>query len=99
MTQFDKYDLYAGKGSKRKARKIAFQTLLEKGLRNLYTIDVWSKKKDLVYSVMVYVDKETKEMIMSEIFSNGRKMKNRTFLETIIHRNDPRIPNEVRNWY
>jgi hypothetical protein len=38
-------------------------------------------------------------MKMQEFQHNGSKRVDYTYSETSINRNDPRIPNEVRNWY
>jgi hypothetical protein len=93
------FDLPSGRGAKRKARKKAFQNLATEGIRNYILVQVWSKKKIYQYEVMVYVEKETGVMKMQEFKFNGPKRKDYTYSETSIHRNDPRIPNDVRKWY
>lgn len=93
------FDLPSGRGAKRKARKKAFQNLLTEGMRNYVQVVVWAKSGFEYYSVMIYVDKETSVMKMQEFQHNGPKRLDYKYSEVTIHRNDPRIPSEVRNWY
>lgn len=93
------FDLPSGRGAKRKARKKAFQNLVTKGIRNYILVQVWSKKGLCQYQVMVYIEKETSQMKLQEFTFGHRNEFTCKYSETLIHRNDPRIPNEVRNWY
>lgn len=93
------FDFIAGKGAIRKARKQAFLNLVTEGIRNYILVAVWSKAGNITYEVMIYVEKETGIMKMQEFRFNGPKRKDYKFSEITIHRNDPRIPNEVKNWY
>ena len=93
------FDFIARKGAISRARKQAFKNLLTKGMRNYVQVVVWAKSGFEYYAVMVYVDKETSVMKMQEFKHNGPKRLNYKYSEVTIHRNDSRIPNEVRNWY
>ncbi len=93
------FELPSGKGAKRKARKKAFQNLLSDGIRNYILVEVWSKKGLCQYKVRVIVEKETNQMFMQEFNFGKQNEFDYKYSETAIHRNDPRIPNEVRNWY
>ena len=93
------FDFIAKKGAKRKARKQAFRNLVTEGIRNYILVVVWAKSGYASYEVMIYVEKETGIMKMQEFRFNGQKRKDYKFSEIIIHRNDPRIPSEVKSWY
>ena len=91
--------LVARKGAKRKAQKQAFKNLVTEGIRNYILVSVYGKSGYASYEVMIYISKETGIMHMQEFRFNGPKRKDSTFSEVRIHPNDPRIPNEVREWY